>query len=109
MPEKSPTVRTRYAPSPTGFIHVGNVRTALFAWLYARKHGGQFILRIEDTDKEREMEGSIGHIMESLRWLGIDWDEGLDIGGAYEPYIQSDRLELSRKYANQLNRTQPRN
>jgi glutamyl-tRNA synthetase len=95
-------VRTRFAPSPTGFMHVGSVRTALFAWLYARKHGGQFVLRIEDTDKEREVEGSIGHIMESLRWLGIDWDEGLDIGGSYEPYIQSDRLEIYRKYAQQL-------
>jgi glutamyl-tRNA synthetase len=96
------TVRTRFAPSPTGFVHVGGVRTALFAWLYARKHGGQFILRIEDTDKEREIEGSIGHIMESLRWLGLDWDEGLDIDGPHAPYIQSDRLPLYRRYAEQL-------
>ena len=86
------TVRTRFAPSPTGFMHVGNVRAGVFAWLYARQHEGQFILRIEDTDKAREVEGAIGHIMESLTWLGIDWDEGTDKGWPYEPYIQSERL-----------------
>jgi len=96
------TVRTRFAPSPTGFMHVGGVRTALFAWLFARKHGGQFILRIEDTDKAREVEGSIGHIIESLKWLGIEWDEGIDIGGPYAPYLQSARLESYTKYAKQL-------
>lgn len=96
------TVRTRFAPSPTGFLHVGGVRTALFAWLFARKHGGQFILRIEDTDKVREKEGSIGHIIESLKWLGVEWDEGIDIGGPYEPYLQSARTESHHKYARQL-------
>lgn len=96
------SVRTRFAPSPTGFLHVGSARTALYAWLYARKHGGQFILRIEDTDKEREVEGAIGHVMESLRWLGIAWDEGIDVGGPYEPYIQSERLPLYITYAKQL-------
>ncbi|MFZ1987680.1 MAG: glutamate--tRNA ligase [Minisyncoccia bacterium] len=96
------TVRTRFAPSPTGYMHVGGVRTALYAWLFARKHDGQFILRIEDTDKEREVEGSIGHIMESLKWVGIEWDEGPDIGGPYEPYIQSARLESYRTYATKL-------
>lgn len=96
------SVRTRFAPSPTGFMHIGGVRTALFAWLFARKHGGQFILRIEDTDKEREVEGSIGHIIESLRWLGIEWDEGIDIGGPYEPYLQSARVDSYQKYARQL-------
>ncbi len=96
------TVRTRFAPSPTGFMHVGGVRTALYAWLFARKHGGQFILRIEDTDKGREVEGSIGHIMESLKWLGITWDEGIDMGGPYSPYLQSARLESYKKYARQL-------
>lgn len=96
------SVRTRFAPSPTGFMHVGGVRTALFAWLFARKHGGQFILRIEDTDKAREVEGSIAHIIESLRWLGIEWDEGVDIGGPYEPYLQSKRVESYQKYARQL-------
>jgi len=96
------SVRTRFAPSPTGFMHIGGVRTALFAWLFARKHGGQFILRIEDTDKAREVEGSIAHIIESLRWLGIEWDEGVDIGGPYEPYLQSKRVESYQTYARQL-------
>jgi glutamyl-tRNA synthetase len=81
---------------------VGSARTALFAWLTARKFGGQFILRIEDTDKEREVEGAIGHIMESLRWLGIQWDEGPDVDGPYAPYIQSARLPLYREYAEKL-------
>lgn len=92
-------VVTRFAPSPTGFMHVGGVRTALYAWAYARKHGGRFILRIEDTDKEREVEGSIPHIIESLKWLGIEWNEGVDIGGPHAPYLQSERLESYKKYA----------
>lgn len=96
------SIRTRFAPSPTGFLHVGSARTALYAWLFARKHGGQFILRIEDTDKEREVEGAIGHMMESLTWLGIEWDESIDKEGAYGPYIQSERLPLYKKYAQQL-------
>ncbi|MEK7201419.1 MAG: glutamate--tRNA ligase, partial [Patescibacteria group bacterium] len=96
------SVRTRFAPSPTGFLHVGSARTALYAWLFARKHGGQFVLRIEDTDKEREVEGAIGHIMESLRWLGIEWDESTDVGGPHAPYVQSERLALYKKYALQL-------
>lgn len=83
-------------------MHVGGVRTALFAWLHARKHGGQFILRIEDTDKEREVEGSIGHIMESLRWLGLEWDEGPDKDGPFGPYVQSARLAHYRRYAEML-------
>lgn len=83
-------------------MHVGNVRTALYAWLFARHHGGTFILRIEDTDKKREVEGSIGHIMESLKWLGIDWDESIDIGGPHAPYIQSERLDIYKKYVRQL-------
>lgn len=83
-------------------MHVGSLRTALFSWLYARKHGGQFVLRIEDTDKGREVEGSIGHIMESLKWLGIRWDESIDIGGPYEPYLQSARLASYRDYARRL-------
>ncbi|MBA3789059.1 glutamate--tRNA ligase [Patescibacteria group bacterium] len=95
-------VRTRFAPSPTGYMHIGGVRTALYAWLYARKHSGSFILRIEDTDKEREVEGSIGHIMESLRWLGLQWDEGPDIGGFHEPYVQSARLPIYQAYAQKL-------
>jgi glutamyl-tRNA synthetase len=83
-------------------MHVGGVRTALFAWLFARQQGGQFILRIEDTDKGREVEGSIGHIIQSLTWLGIEWDEGIDKGGPYEPYLQSARLESYRGYAKRL-------
>ncbi len=90
---------TRFAPSPTGFMHVGGVRTALYAYLFARRHNGTFILRIEDTDKGREVEGSIPHIIESLKWLGINWDEGVDIGGPSAPYLQSERLESYRKYA----------
>lgn len=93
---------TRFAPSPTGFMHVGGVRTALYAWLWARKNNGQFILRIEDTDKVREVEGSIEHIQKSLKWLGLNWDQGPDIGGLHAPYIQSERLELYKKYANIL-------
>ena len=96
------TVRTRFAPSPTGFLHVGSARTALYAWLYARKHDGKFIVRIEDTDKGREVEGAIGHMMESLKWLGIQWDESIDVGGPYEPYIQSSRLDSYRSYALRL-------
>lgn len=92
-------VITRFAPSPTGFMHVGGVRTALYASLLARKNDGRFILRIEDTDKEREVAGSIEHIMESLKWLGINWDEGPDVGGPHAPYIQSKRLEIYKKYA----------
>ena len=94
--------RTRFAPSPTGFLHVGGVRTALYAWLIARQGNGQFILRIEDTDKVREVEGSIKHIMDSLRFVGINWDEGPDIGGNFEPYKQSQRLETYKQWAQTL-------
>ncbi len=92
-------VVTRFAPSPTGFMHVGGVRTALYAYLWAKKNKGTFILRIEDTDKEREVEGSIAHIIESLKWLGIDWDQGPEIGGPHAPYLQSERLGTYKKYA----------
>lgn len=95
-------VVTRFAPSPTGFMHVGNLRTGLFAWLWARKNKGTFILRIEDTDKKREVEGSIEHIKQSLRWIGMDWDQGPEIGGPYAPYIQSERLELYKSYGQKL-------
>jgi glutamyl-tRNA synthetase len=90
---------TRFAPSPTGFMHVGNVRAALYAWLWTKKNNGTFILRIEDTDKEREVEGSIEHIIESLKWLGLDWDEGPGIDGPNKPYLQSERLDIYKKYA----------
>ena len=85
--------RVRYAPSPTGEPHIGNIRTAIWSWLFARHTGGQFLVRIEDTDQSREVEGSVGRILESLRWLGLTWDEGPDIGGPYAPYVQSKRLD----------------
>lgn len=94
--------RTRFAPSPTGFLHVGGIRTALFAWLVARHNKGQFILRLEDTDKNREVAGSGDHIIESLKWLGLDWDEGPDIGGTRGPYKQSDRLDIYKQWAQKL-------
>ena len=100
MEEKK--VITRFAPSPTGFMHVGGVRTAVFAWLWARKNNGTFILRIEDTDKEREVEGSVAHIIESLKWFGLNWDEGPEVGGKNAPYKQSERLDLYKKYAQKL-------
>lgn len=93
---------TRYAPSPTGFSHVGGVRTALYSYLFARKHKGTFILRIEDTDKEREVAGSTAHIQESLTWLGIEWDYGPDKPGDFGSCIQSERLPLYKKYAEKL-------
>ena len=86
-------VRVRFAPSPTGEPHVGNIRTAVFAWLFARGRGGSFLVRIEDTDRARLTEGAVESVLESLRWLGLDWDEGPDIGGRYGPYFQSERME----------------
>jgi len=94
--------RTRFAPSPTGFLHVGGVRTALFAWLIAKQNGGDFILRIEDTDKIREVSGSEQHIIDSLHFVGIDWDEGPDIGGKFGPYRQSDKLTIYKEWAQKL-------
>jgi glutamyl-tRNA synthetase len=96
------TVRLRYAPSPTGDPHVGNIRSALWAWAFARHEGGVFYLRIEDTDQTRLVPGSVERIEESLRWLGIDWDEGPDVGGPYGPYVQSQRLEHYREAAGRL-------
>lgn len=98
----SKPVRTRFAPSPTGPLHIGGVRSALFGWLYARHHGGQFILRIEDTDQKRFVEGSVELIMDAFKWLNMDIDEGPEQGGEYGPYIQSERLELYQKWANWL-------
>ena len=95
-------VRTRFAPSPTGFLHVGGIRTALFAFLVARQAGGQFVLRIEDTDKKREVVGSEEHLMKSLKDLGLEYDEGPDIGGPYGPYRQSERLESYKLWAQKL-------
>ena len=92
------TVRTRFAPSPTGFLHVGGARTALFNWLFARKHGGQFILRIEDTDEKRNTAEANQVIFDGLNWLGLDWDEGPDKGGDYGPYRQSERNAIYEKH-----------
>ena len=87
-------VVTRFAPSPTGFLHIGGARTALFNWAYARKVGGKFIFRIEDTDAARDSEESYHQIIDALRWLGMDWDEGVEVGGPHEPYRQSQRTEI---------------
>ena len=95
-------VRVRFAPSPTGFFHIGSARTALFNWLYARHTGGVFILRIEDTDKERNTEAFLNVIYDSLRWLGLDWDEGPGVGGRFGPYRQSERAEIYREYLEKL-------
>jgi glutamyl-tRNA synthetase len=95
-------VRVRFAPSPTGLPHVGNIRTAMFNWLFARHTGGRFILRIEDTDVTRRVEGAEETIMDGLKWLGLDWDEGPEVGGDYGPYYQSQRVELYRQAAERL-------
>ena len=96
-------IRVRYAPSPTGAPHVGNIRTALFNWLFARHHGGKFLVRIEDTDQERRVEGAEEAILDSLRWLGLDWDEGPDTpDGGFGPYVQSQRVGLYQDAAQRL-------
>ncbi|MCD6418664.1 glutamate--tRNA ligase [bacterium] len=95
-------VRVRFAPSPTGLPHIGNIRTALFNYLFAKHNNGKFILRIEDTDRERYREDALDAIIKGLKWLGINWDEGPDIGGEYGPYFQSRRIEIYHKYAKKL-------
>src|SRR5262249_27610569 len=85
-------VRTRFAPSPTGYLHIGGVRTALFNWLFAKKHGGQFLLRIDDTDQQRNVEEALAPILHGLKWCGITWDEGPEVGGPCGPYYQSQKL-----------------
>jgi glutamyl-tRNA synthetase len=102
MTDNAMPVRVRFAPSPTGYLHLGGLRTALFDWLYARRMGGQFILRIEDTDQKRFNPESLAFIMRGLRWLGLEWDEGPDKGGPYAPYVQSERKAIYRDYAEQL-------
>ena len=102
MNKKNKEVRVRFAPSPTGYLHIGSARTAFFNWLYARKTAGKFILRIEDTDIARHQEETIDTILNSLKWLGLDWDEGPESGGEYGPYRQSSRLELYKKFADKL-------
>ncbi|MCP4378472.1 MAG: glutamate--tRNA ligase, partial [bacterium] len=95
-------LNTRFPPSPTGYLHVGGARTALFGYVMARKTGGQFVLRIEDTDRARHDESAVAKIIEDLHWLGINWDQGPDIGGDKGPYRQSERLDIYRKYVEQL-------
>ena len=95
-------VRVRFAPSPTGHLHIGNARTAIMNWIFARHSNGVFVLRVEDTDMERSSEASEKSILQDLRWLGLDWDEGPEVGGEYGPYRQSERLDLYKKYTEQL-------
>ncbi|RJQ43734.1 MAG: glutamate--tRNA ligase [Anaerolineaceae bacterium] len=102
MTQAMKPVRVRFAPSPTGHLHLGSARTALYDYLIARKTGGQFILRIEDTDRKRFVEGAEEELMSNLRWLGLGWDEGPDIGGPYGPYRQSDRKEIYQRYGEKL-------
>ena len=96
------SVRTRFAPSPTGFLHIGGVRTALFNWLLARHFGGQFLLRIDDTDQQRHVEDALSRILDGFRWMGMDWDEGPEVGGPSGPYFQSERSESYKKAADSL-------
>lgn len=95
-------VRVRFAPSPTGYLHIGGARTALFNWLFARSQGGKLVLRIEDTDQDRLKEDSVSQIITSLKWLGLSWDEGPEVGGPVGPYFQSERFDIYRKYCQQL-------
>jgi glutamyl-tRNA synthetase len=95
-------IRVRFAPSPTGYLHIGGARTALFNWLFARHHGGKFILRIEDTDQTRNIEEAMAAIYEGLEWLGLNWDEGPYVGGDFGPYLQSERTELYERYLKKL-------
>ncbi|HEY4272139.1 MAG TPA: glutamate--tRNA ligase [Candidatus Udaeobacter sp.] len=95
-------VRVRFAPSPTGYLHIGGARTALFNWLFARHHGGKFVLRIEDTDMKRNTEEAMSAIYQGLEWLGLNWDEGPHVGGEFGPYLQSERTELYERYLRKL-------
>ena len=95
-------VRTRIAPSPTGMMHLGTARTAIYCWAVARHFGGEFLLRIEDTDSQRFVPGAEAYIIEALTWLGIKFDEGVGFGGEYGPYRQSERREIYKKYVDQL-------
>ena len=102
MSDGAGAVRCRFAPAPSGSLHVGNVRSALFSWLWARRNGGTFILRVEDTDASRVTEEAVHGVLEDLRWLGLDWDEGPEVGGPYAPYRQSQRMDLYRETADRL-------
>jgi glutamyl-tRNA synthetase len=98
----NPMIRTRYAPSPTGYLHVGGLRTALYNYLFARKHGGKIILRVEDTDRTRLVEDAVVNFLDVFKWLGIDFDEGPEIGGEFGPYIQSERLAIYDQHIKML-------
>src|SRR5437773_5661438 len=98
----NPEIRVRFAPSPTGYLHIGGARTALFNWLFTRHHGGKFVLRIEDTDRTRNIEEAMAAICDGLQWLGLNWDEGPHIGGDFGPYLQSERTELYESYLKKL-------
>src|SRR6516164_10485633 len=95
-------VRVRFAPSPTGYLHVGGARTALFNWLFAKHHGGTFVLRIEDTDKTRERSDAVQVIYDGLEWLGLHWDEGAGRGGEFGPYFQSERHAIYERHLEKL-------
>ncbi|MCX8011098.1 MAG: glutamate--tRNA ligase family protein, partial [Ignavibacteria bacterium] len=98
----SEIVRVRFAPSPTGYLHVGGLRTALYNFLFARKNNGPFVLRIEDTDHNRYVEGAVENLIKALKWAGLNYDEGPDIGGDFGPYMQSQRLDIYKKLAEEL-------
>ena len=99
------SVRLRFAPSPTGHVHIGNIRAAIFNWLYARHCGGAFLLRIEDTDQSRKVEGAVENLLDVMAWLGLEFDEGTSHGGDYGPYVQSERLDLYRDHVKTLAET----
>ena len=96
------TPRVRFAPSPTGYLHVGGLRTALYNYLFAKHNNGKFILRIEDTDRNRYVEGAVENLIKALKWAGLDYDEGPNVGGDHGPYMQSQRLEIYKKHADKL-------
>src|SRR5216684_9025603 len=96
------TIRVRFAPSPTGHLHVGGARTAIFNWLFVKHHRGMFVIRVEDTDQARSTSESERMVLDDLRWLGLGWDEGPDVGGPHAPYRQSERLGSYREHADQL-------
>lgn len=96
------TPRVRFAPSPTGYLHVGGLRTALYNFLFAKNNSGKFILRIEDTDRNRYVEGAVENLINALKWCGLDYDEGPEKGGEFGPYMQSERLDIYKKYADEL-------
>jgi len=98
----TPDIRVRFAPSPTGYLHIGGARTALFNWLFTRHHGGTFVLRIEDTDLKRNTEEAAAAIYEGLQWLGLNWDEGPHVGGKFGPYFQSERTEIYERHLKKL-------